>query len=232
MIERLLPPAVASAETFDDENAGPLCPGEEALIASAVESRRRAFTTARTCARSALADLGVAPGPILRSKHGSPQWPSGFVGSITHCDGYRAAAVARAEQIAGIGIDAEPNAALPGGVCRNVASDDEAVGLHELAVRDPDVAWDRLLFSAKESVYKAWFPLTGRWLGFDDVVVEIHRADGTFCARMLVPAPVVSGEPLRAFHGRWVASGGLVATAVVRVHHGNTPFTPIARDRE
>jgi 4'-phosphopantetheinyl transferase EntD len=72
------------------------------------------------------------------------------------------------------------------------------------------VCRDRLLFSAKESVYKAWFPLTGRWLGFEDADVTI-TPDGTFTARVLAEPP----PPCTAsFTGRWLASGGLILTAI------------------
>jgi 4'-phosphopantetheinyl transferase EntD len=36
----------------------------------------------------------------------------------------------------------------------------------------PEVYWDRVLFCIKESTYKAWFPLTHRWLGFEDASVD------------------------------------------------------------
>ena len=62
----------------------PVFPGEEDLIANAVDSRRREFVTARRCAREALAKLGHAPGPIRVGPRREPQWPTGLVGSITH----------------------------------------------------------------------------------------------------------------------------------------------------
>ena len=85
--------------------------------------------------------------------------------------------------------------------------------LRGLAAAAPGTCWDRLLFSAKESVYKAWFPLTGRWLGFHDADVTIDAACGTFDVRLLAAADD-SGFPLAAFAGRWLAGGGLVLTAV------------------
>ena len=72
----------------------------------------------------------------------------------------------------------------------------------------PGICCDRLLFSAKESVYKAWFPLTGRWLGFEEADITIDAARGTFNARLLVPGPVVRGFPLTGFAGRWRARTG------------------------
>lgn len=75
------------------------------------------------------------------------------------------------------------------------------------------MAWDRLLFSAKESVYKTWFPLTGRWLGFEDAEL-VPAVDGTFRARLLVEAPTVDGVVVSTFEGRWAVDGGILVTAI------------------
>ena len=96
MIEKILPAGVASAEVFADLPDAVLFPQEASALATAVEKRRREFATGRACARRALDDLGIAPSAILPGERGAPQWPPGIVGSITHCAGYRAAAVALA----------------------------------------------------------------------------------------------------------------------------------------
>ena len=214
MIEEILPARVACAEAFGDPPDTELFPEEEALLGRAVEKRRREFATARGCARSALAALGVAPAPILPGERGAPCWPPGVVGSITHCAGYRAAAVARARDMLSIGVDAEPDEDLPAGVLAAVSLPVERARLRDLAAAAPGTCWDRLLFSAKESVYKAWFPLTGRWLGFEDADITVNLADGTFGARLRVTAPVAGGSRLAGFTGRWLARDGLIMTAV------------------
>ena len=68
--------------------------------------------------------------------------------------------------------------------------------------------WDRLLFSIKESVYKAWFPLAERWLGFEDALVEIDPGQRAFTARFLVPGPALGGSELTEISGRWFAGEG------------------------
>jgi enterobactin synthetase component D / holo-[acyl-carrier protein] synthase len=214
VIEDILPPEVAVAEEFGDVAHVTLFPAEEAVIAKAVDKRRREFATSRACARAALAKLGLPPVPILPGLRGAPQWPPGVVGSITHCAGYRASAVARDDYAVTIGVDAEPHDKLPDGVLGAVASDGEQAGLTALTWARPEVHWDRLLFSAKESVYKAWFPLTRRWLGFDDAHIDFDPAAGTFTARLLVDGPVVNGTQLTGFGGRWMVSHGLLATAI------------------
>jgi 4'-phosphopantetheinyl transferase EntD len=214
MIEELLPQAVSAVEMRQDALDVVLFAAEQASVARAVEKRRREFTTARACAREALAQLGLAPSPIVNGERGEPQWPAGVVGSITHCDGYRACAVARAQEIVTVGIDAEPNAALPEGVLAEIARAEELPWLRELERELPAVHWDRLLFSAKESVYKAWFPLAKSWLGFEDAHVTVDPAAGTFSARLLLSGPLVSGRRLTSFAGRWLVREGLVLTTI------------------
>ena len=214
MIEQILPVGVASAEAFGDPPGLVLFPEEEALIARAVDKRRREFTTARACARNALAALGVPPAPILPGERGAPQWPPGIVGSITHCAGYRAAAAVRACDVLTIGLDAEPDEALPGGVLEAVSLPGERERLRDLAAAAPGTCWDRLLFCAKEATYKAWFPLARGCLGFEEADISINATDGTFESRLLVPAPDVGGSPLTGFNGRWLARDGLLLTAI------------------
>jgi enterobactin synthetase component D / holo-[acyl-carrier protein] synthase len=216
VIERILPPAVAAADVFGDDIAATLFPEEHAVIARAVESRRREFATTRACARAALAQLGHPPVPVLPGFRGAPQWPRGVTGSITHCAGYRAVAVALTQDVVSLGIDAEPNEPLPNhGMLDLIARNSERAGLADLAAGAPGVCWDRLLFSAKESVYKAWFPLTRRWLDFHSADIVISAREGRFTARLLVEGLCVGGSPMSMLHGRWLIDQDLLATAIV-----------------
>jgi 4'-phosphopantetheinyl transferase EntD len=215
MIEKILPGGIASAEAFHDTPGDVLFPEEEASVARAVAKRRGEFTTARACARRALEGLGLPPAPIPRGERGAPQWPPGITGSITHCAGYRAAAVAWSANFAAIGIDAEPNGPLPDGVLNTISLPSERRMLSELAEAEPGISWDRILFCAKETVYKAWFPLARRWLGFEDAEFVISATDGSFGARILVPVPEGAEALARdSLPGRWLMSDGLVVTAM------------------
>ncbi|MET8578239.1 4'-phosphopantetheinyl transferase superfamily protein [Streptomyces sp. NPDC005012] len=211
MMRDLLPPTVHVAETFGDPPGAVLLPEEEAAVARAVAKRRQEYTTVRHLARRALACLGHGDAAVVPGQGRAPRWPAGVVGALTHCDGYRAAAVADAAAVASVGIDAEPHEPLPEGVLDGVTLPGEREHLAELAGKRPDVNWDRLLFSAKESVYKTWYPLTGAWLGFKDAVLTFDHS-GTFHARVL-PGALVDGGPA-SFDGRWNAAGGFVTTAV------------------
>jgi 4'-phosphopantetheinyl transferase EntD len=215
MIERLLPAGVASSTARTDPADAVLFPAEAAVIAAAVDKRRREFTTVRHCARAALARLGQPAAPILPGLRGAPVWPDGIVGSMTHCVGYRAAAVAPASVLTGLGIDSETHESLPDGVLDVVASSSERAHLTALAQARPGTCWDRLLFSAKESVYKVWSPLTGEWLDFLEAELSIDPVAKTFTARLLVPGPTVGGRPLTALAGRFLVDDGIVLTAVI-----------------
>lgn len=207
---------VATAEMFDDPPELAPLPEEEPLIAKSVAKRRNEFVTVRHCARLALGELGVAPAPILKGDKGQPCWPAGVVGSLTHCDGYRGAVVARQDAVRSVGIDAEPHGVLPDGVLDAISLPAERAALRGLP---PGLHWDRILFCAKEATYKAWFPLTERWLGFEDahIVFDVDESGtaGGFVSRILIDPSARSGPPLETLSGRWSVRDGLALTAIV-----------------
>ncbi|MDQ0846326.1 4'-phosphopantetheinyl transferase [Streptomyces sp. V1I6] len=215
MIEAILGPSVVSVDTTEDVLSGTLFPDEEASIANSVPKRRREYATARFCARRALARLGLPAVPVLSGASREPLWPAGVVGSITHCAGYRGAVLGRLSDVAAIGIDAEPNAKLSDGVLETIALPGEQIWIRELSAQVPQVSWDCLLFSAKESLYKAWFPLARSWLGFNDALITPDPANATFTARLLVPVPTLQTTAVTDFTGRWMVRNGLILTAIV-----------------
>lgn len=219
LLQKVLAPEVATSEArADDPQAAPY-PGEEALIAQAAPKRRAEFITARRCARLALAQLKIPEQPILRGPKREPIWPKGVVGTLTHTTGFRGAAVAPALAIRSVGADAEPHLPLPEGVLGQVALPEEQAWLD---AQEPDgLHWDRLLFCAKEATYKAWFPLTERWLGFEDASISFQEDKtagedraGSFHVRLLVPGQALKGPPLAAFDGRWAVSEGFIVTGI------------------
>lgn len=211
MIEELLPQNVMVAEAWGDDLAAHIFPEEALQIQGAVESRKREFATTRACARLALAKLGSQAAPIPQGTHREPIWPPGVVGSLTHCRGYRAAAVAKQSDWLALGIDAEVREPLPADVRHYILSELE---ISWLADYPEGTYWDRVLFSAKESLYKAWFPLTKRWLGFEDVSMRLNPGEGSFHARLHVPGCFVAGTALDTIAGRFLLRDGLVLTAV------------------
>lgn len=198
----------------DLTNFNNLHPLERTMVSHAVPSRQAEFGDARWCAHQALKELGASPdvanAPIYRGERGMPLWPEGYCGSLTHTEGYRAALVAPEGAIRSVGVDAEPAEPLPEGILGVIARHGELTQIASLAQAGIPFA-DRLLFCAKEATYKAWFPLTKRWLGFEQAEIDI-RPDGTFISYLLVrPTPV----PF--INGRWAATDGyLIASTCVR----------------
>jgi 4'-phosphopantetheinyl transferase EntD len=216
MIELILPHQVHSAEAYNDRSSAAMYPCEERLVSSAVAARRREFATARDCARRALVSLGQPAVAIGRGPKGDPIWPEGVVGSITHCDGYRAAVVAQAGSVQAIGIDAEPAAFLPTGLRRSIALAQEIKQIEVLQQGNRHIPWERLLFSAKEATYKAWFPEHQETRGVQEVVVQIDPGSNSFLGSVR-STHVQGGEmPYRApFEGRWLITKSLILTSVV-----------------
>lgn len=222
MMEKILSSHVVVAEHFGDDPPSAPFPGEESLTVKAVPRRRSEVITTRNLARKCLQQLGVSACVIGKDAKGMPLWPTGCVGSLTHCSGYRAAVCAHSDCVRSCGIDAEPACALPRGVLASIADPHEQKMIAGLVTQRPDVCWDKILFSAKESIYKTWYPLTRRWLGFEDARCEIRIQDsdsgciwGDFHAHILVPAHTCDqGADVRFFAGRWCVGGGYVLTGI------------------
>lgn len=207
---------LAAAEVYTDPPGLEPLPEEVPLIARSVAKRRNEFVTVRYCARQALAELGFGPVPILKGDKGEPCWPDGVVGSLTHCEGYRGALVGRQTEVRSVGIDAEPHGVLPEGVLDAISLPVERTELQQLP---SGLHWDRILFCAKEATYKAWFPVTHRWLGFEDahIVFDVDGSgtSGGFVSRILIDPAAVHGPPLETLTGRWSVRDGLALTAIV-----------------
>src|ERR1700742_2005254 len=208
---------LACAELYSDPPGLSPMAEEEPLIERSVAKRRNEFITVRYCARIALGELGFQPVPILEGEKGEPCWPDGVVGSLTHCTGYRGAVVGRDGAVRSVGIDAEPHDVLPHGVLDSISLPAERSEIP--GAMPAELHWDRILFCAKEATYKAWFPLTNRWLGFEDAHITFDVDDtgssGGFVSKILIDPEALSGPPLTELSGRWSVQRGLVLTAIV-----------------
>ena len=213
MMADLVPDVVVVRESDDPATWMPSgWPEEQAAVAKSVERRRLEHGMVRALARDAMAELGVSPAPVLSGDKREPRWPPGVVGSLTHCRGYCAAAVALGSEVLGVGIDAEPDeplrTSLVGRLC-HPAEIERLDWFHP----DPEMR-GKALFCVKEAIYKVWYPVTGRWLGFLDVDVT-SAPSGGFDAAVLVEAP----DELSTISGRFERADGFVraaATALAR----------------
>ncbi len=215
LLRSVTPHEAVAREAFGDLDVPP-SDAEWAHVRTAVPPRRAEFGTVRALARDAMTALDHRPVEILPDERGVPGWPPGLIGSMTHCTGYRAAAVAVRGDLRRLGIDAEPNRVLPPGVRKMVVLPAENSQLTALAAGHPSVAWDRLLFSAKEAVFKAWFPDTRIELDFTDVQIAFDGADH-FSFAVRDPRGTtrsVSSPPVWTGVGHARIEGDLLVTAV------------------
>lgn len=148
-----------------DEQA--LLDEEAASIASPVVAVRRASGAARIVARQLLTQLGYPRVPLPRKASGSPIWPAGIIGSLAHDDEVAVAAVGMQRDFDAVGIDVEPAVALPPDMLMLIATP------QELQRISGDPLRGKLLFAAKEAVYKALYPLDRVFLEFHDIEVDL-----------------------------------------------------------
>ena len=163
-------PAAIDADTF--RSAGIDRPAQ---IAAAVPKRQREFFYGRLCARSAMGPLGREIPQIGIGRMREPLWPADLIGSITHAADMAAAVILPASMgYHGVGIDIETTLTGQGaqevralvandGELRYLAGFEDALG--------PDVPLT-LVFSAKESFFKAVHGEVRRYFDFDAIELE------------------------------------------------------------
>jgi len=173
VIRELAPPEAACRAAPCDGSAEAECFAEDRqVMAAAGESRRREFLAGRACARSALTKLGAMPAPIPRGVRELPQWPDGYLGSISHCKGLCFAAVARTTDLRMLGADLERTDRLSAAAARRVVHE------REIDWVDGDRGRAGVLFSLKEAFYKAQFPVYGIDANFADVAFDVDETGG------------------------------------------------------
>jgi 4'-phosphopantetheinyl transferase EntD len=180
-----------------------LHPEEAARVARAGAKRRREFATGRRLARRAFAQLGIEGFALLSDADRVPRWPEGVVGSISHCAGCCAVVVARRGRILSLGLDVERAGRLQDELLARICTPREIERARTLPPPD-GVDWGKLVFSAKESAYKCYFPLARRLLGFQDMEIEFSADATSFQARLLrEDAPRPGGVGCFAGRAAW-----------------------------
>jgi 4'-phosphopantetheinyl transferase EntD len=209
----LVPSSVICVVSDPTRPPPPLHPQEERYVRNAVAKRREEFAAGRACARAALERFGVHDAVLPRCADRTPLWVEGFVGSITHCPGAVAAAVARTAHVRSLGIDIELGEPLPVELRATIATERERA---QLAGLKTGVACDafKVLFSAKESFFKCHFMLARRMLEFEDVEIELDFERGRFVGALTRSDPSLGGD-LQRLHGRFCVSERHVFSAVV-----------------
>lgn len=151
-----------------------LAPDALATVTKAVPKRQREFATGRMLASRALTASGCADTRVNRGDKRQPLWPMDRVGSISHSDTWAWVAVSKVETLKGLGVDIEEVGRLGEKLFDSVFTEVEQ---ERYAHAGAPNHWADILFSAKESIYKAVNPITHHYIGFHEVDVTL-AADG------------------------------------------------------
>lgn len=190
---------------------------EEALIQKAVTKRKREFRAGRHCAHSLLKEAGVQCDALLKGRQREPAWPNGWVGSISHSNGLCVVAIAPETLYSGIGLDVEQATPLGEDIVDLICSPAEQDQLTRQALLSgqefASTPLSKVIFSAKESVHKVYFPLNYHTLDFLDARVELDAGKGSFIAEILKPEadPAV---PIKSLEGKFCIANNFVATFI------------------
>jgi 4'-phosphopantetheinyl transferase EntD len=214
-LQALFPAGVVAVEMTAPGDPSMLHPEEAEYVGQAVRKRVEEFSAGRLCARVAMAAFGISGFALRAAKDRQPVWPNSVVGSISHTAGFCVAAVAEKRRFAAIGIDCEVAGHVSPDLWATICTPREAAWVASLPEREQHAA-AALIFSAKEAFYKCQYPLTGEWLEFHDLDVDVPRWPGTraeFLVRQTRPlaATQITGDSVT---GQYVFREGLVTTAV------------------
>ena len=173
------------------------------------EKRRREFATTRALAREGLERFfGVQGFDLVNAEDRAPIWPRGISGSIAHSDTRVWVALVEAGY-GTIGIDGEGRAELKRELWHLTLCDEEVAYLEALPA--PGRGRRALaLFSAKEALYKAQYPRTGSFMGFQAVRVDLGEAGALCCTFRQAVGSFPEGY---VAHGRCL-DGNEIVTAV------------------
>jgi len=185
-LQALFPEGVVAAELHGAAPAGLLTESEAHAVSHCAPKRIGDFTAGRLCARRALEAFGVRDFSLLPAEDRQPRWPQGYVGSITHTEGYSAAVAGRGARFRSLGVDAETIAAVHAELWPRILLEAERRQLAQLRAPPDRERTAALIFAAKEAFYKCQFALTGEWLEFEDLHIESEdfgRDTGQFSVR-------------------------------------------------
>lgn len=186
--------------------------GQEARMSRHLRGHRlESFQMGRAAAHVALEGLGRNLGPIGVGEHREPVWPNGVIGSISHTNDLAVALVAPAEATDGVGVDIEERRYAPE-LADQVPRPEEAEWLSQLSDDDREASL-LALFSAKETIFKAFFPRVGSFFGFD--VALLHPEPAGFSARLSTSSLDPDYPPDREFPVTCEWFGDLVLTTLV-----------------
>jgi 4'-phosphopantetheinyl transferase EntD len=211
----LFPPGAIAAELHGCGPSGYLSQDEIQAVSGCSKKRISDFTAGRLCARRALMELGIEGFSLLPAKSRQPLWPVGIAGSITHTEGYSAAVVIRQGSVRSVGLDSEAVGAVHVGLWPRICAPVELERLRAVADTERGER-AAVIFAAKEAFYKSQFPLTGEWIGFEDVVIELEQQSGGVGVFVVAPQRrlLVQRQGTQSLTGRFRRHGEFVTAGI------------------
>jgi 4'-phosphopantetheinyl transferase EntD len=211
----LFPSGAVVAELRGPGDPDLLLATEAAHLERAVPVRWQQFAAGRLCARRALAEFGISDFPIRSAEDRQPIWPPGYIGSITHTDGFAAAAVAERGRIRALGLDSEVIGDVNDEIWPRICTPSEIAWVESRPPAERAAA-AALIFSSKEAFYKCQYPCVAEVLGFHDVWIEAAQwgaAEGEF--RVHGSRPLAIARYARVpLTGRYLLHQGLIAAGI------------------
>jgi enterobactin synthetase component D len=163
-----------------------------ASIQRSVAKRQAEFLAGRLCARAALQQLDNLDCVPAIGEDRAPVWPPHISGSITHSSGHAAAIVGHKAQWRGLGMDLENVLSLERAerLAGEILTADELQRMARLP-REQHAQLVTLTFSAKESLFKALYPIVQKRFYFEHAEVVEWSEHGQVRLRLLTE---LSGE--------------------------------------
>ena len=190
------------------------------LLANAVPKRRSDYLAGRICAERLLTSLGVgaAARDVRIGRYREPVWPEGVVASIAHSSRLAACIGTTDPDVGGVGIDLEQE--MPIGVANDIRN--QIVDAQEdVVIRKNFDSYSQgltVVFSAKETIYKAVHRFVERFLEFTAVkLLEVERNSMLFSVREPLADNLCAGSTITVYYSIDVKS---IETAACLRRHG------------
>jgi len=141
-------------------------------IKGAVAKRQTEFLAGRFLAKKCLSKLRCYDFDVAIGRSRNPLWPKGLTGTITHDNGLAICVIGHLSEFSGIGLDVETILAEQDAILiqKTIMNKDEIQLLKNSSLELEIIV--SLVFSVKESIFKALFPSIGYYFDFDAVAVE------------------------------------------------------------
>ncbi|SDL53372.1 4'-phosphopantetheinyl transferase EntD (siderophore biosynthesis) [Maridesulfovibrio ferrireducens] len=207
-LDILFPDSVVTAESLPHISRSSLHEDEWEIVADSVPERQAEFCGGRVCAHQALKQLGMADSAILQNKDRSPRWPDNVTGSISHTQGYCAAAVAKKDDIEGVGLDVELDSPLDWKLSELICSPQELIWLSSYPLSERSKL-AKIFFSTKEAAFKCQFPITQEFIDYAQAEITLDFNELSFNVIVTHKSPEVS-LVCSKIHGRYEVKNGFI----------------------